>query len=123
MALYDKIKELCDQNNVAVTAVEKELGWGRGSIGKLRKNGIMASDRLQAIAEYFGVSTDYLLDVQNDVQPQGYYLNEETAQYAQEIFDNPNLRALFDAARDISKKDQKMLVDMAIRFKETNPDG
>ena len=34
-----------------------------------------------------------------DQAPQ-YYLNDETAKMAQEIFDNKELRMLFDAARD-----------------------
>ena len=123
MPLYDRIKELCDNRGLAVTALEKELGWGRGSIGKLKKGGSIASDRLQLLAEYFQVSTDYLLEVPNSGQVGKYYINEEAAQYAQAIFEDPDLKALFHAAQGIRKEDQKLLVNMALRFKETNSDG
>ena len=41
------------------TALERELGFGRGSIGKLR-TGNTTLERLQKIADYFGVSVNYL---------------------------------------------------------------
>ena len=123
MSVYDRIKELCESHNLAVTALEKELGWGRGSIGKLKNGGDIASSRLQAIAEYFGVTTDFLLGVQTDVQPSGYYINEDAAQIAQAMFERPGLRILMDASMDIRDTDLQLLIDMAMRFKETNPDG
>lgn len=123
MAVYDKIKELCDKKGIAVTALEKELGWGRGSIGKVKKSGNMSSDRLQTIAEYFGVSTDYLLGVQTDVQQDGYYLDKDAAEFAQELFETPGMRILFDAARGSKFEDMKMAADLLERLKKTNPDG
>lgn len=60
MSTYETIKDLCKQHSIAVTALEKELDFGRGSIGKLR-NGQTSAERLQKIADYFNVSTDYLL--------------------------------------------------------------
>ena len=60
MSTYETIKDLCKQHSIAVTALEKDLGFGRGSIGKLR-NGQTSAERLQKIADYFNVSTDYLL--------------------------------------------------------------
>ena len=59
MSTYDVIADLCKKNKIAVTALEKELGFGRGSIGKLR-NGNTTIERLQKIANYFGVTVDYL---------------------------------------------------------------
>lgn len=53
----------------------------------------------------------------------GYYLDEETAKVAQEVFDDPDLRVLFDAARGSRPEDIRMAADMLRRFKETNPDG
>lgn len=59
MSTYERIKELCEKKGIAQTALEKELGFGRGSIGKLR-NGNTTAERLQKIADYFGVSVPYL---------------------------------------------------------------
>ncbi len=59
MSTYEIIKELCKKNGIAQTALEAELGFGRGSIGKLR-NGSTTAERLRKIADYFGVSVEYL---------------------------------------------------------------
>lgn len=46
-----------------------------------------------------------------DMQEQPYYFNDETRQIAQEVFDNPQLRSLFHAARDISPERLKTQID------------
>lgn len=115
MSIYDTIKTLCDRKGIAVTALEKELGFGRGAIGKMKQSKPSAQ-RLQTLADYFGVSVDYLLGVPSSGQ-EGYYTNPETAKIAQEIFDDPDLRILFDAARDCRPEDLKMAAEMLKRFK------
>lgn len=60
MATYEIIKQLCGEKGIAVTALEKELGFGRGSIGKLR-NSKTSAERLQKIADYFEVTVDFLV--------------------------------------------------------------
>lgn len=52
--------------------------------------------KVQLLADYFGIQKSDLLEEKSD----GYYLNEETAQIAQQIYEDKELRALFDAARD-----------------------
>lgn len=61
MSTYEIIKKLCRERGIAVTALEKELGFGRGSIGKLR-NSQTSAERLQKIADYFNVTVDYLVN-------------------------------------------------------------
>ena len=52
MSTYEIIKKLCSEHGIALTALEKELGFGRGSLGKL-KNGGTSAKRLQQVADYF----------------------------------------------------------------------
>lgn len=61
MSTYEVIKQLCDEHGIALTALEKELGFSRGSLGKLKSGGTSAK-RLQKIADYFGVSINYLMN-------------------------------------------------------------
>ncbi len=86
--------------------------WKNGKSTPSTKN-------LQKIAYVLNTSTDYLL---TGKLPEKYYLNDETAKLAQEIYDNPSLRALMDAGRDASAFDLQMLTHMLKRLKETNPD-
>lgn len=46
-----------------------------------------------------------------DMQGQPYYFDDETRQIAQEVFENPQLRSLFHAARDISPERLKSQID------------
>lgn len=62
MTTYDTIIKLCDQEGIAVTALESMLGFGRGSIGKLKTGGDIAATRLNMIAQHFGVTVDYLIN-------------------------------------------------------------
>lgn len=67
-------------------------------------------ETLEAIADFFNVDMDYLLgrSTKTTVIPNtGYYFNPETAKVAQEVFENRDLRILFDAARDASPEDIK----------------
>lgn len=57
------------------------------------------ADKLQLIADFFGVSLEYLMTGEEKEGGETYYLNDETREIAQEIFENPDLRSLFDMSR------------------------
>lgn len=61
------VKKMCKERKIPISRLEKELGFANGYINQLRK-GVFPSDRLKQIAEYFGVSVDYLLGTA-DKQP------------------------------------------------------
>ncbi len=58
---YDRLKELCKMRGVSITNVAKELGMSSGNLSKWKNGGVPRGKSLTALAEYFGVSTDYLL--------------------------------------------------------------
>lgn len=58
MDSLEVIKSLCDKKGISIAQLEKELGYGNGSIAKART---IKSDRVVELSEYFGVSTDYIL--------------------------------------------------------------
>ena len=66
--IAEAILNLCDQKGIPQTVVEKELGWGRGSIGKMKTS----SPTIKKIAEfcnYFGVTMEYLLTGEDSPVP------------------------------------------------------
>ena len=91
MNSVERVKEICKERKIPISKIERELGYANGYIGQLKK-GVFPADRLQDIAEYLGVSSEYLLNG-DEKESNKYYLNEETAQVAQEIFENKELRA------------------------------
>ncbi len=115
--MYSKYAELRDKLNLSDYAVAKRSGVGRSTLSdwKTGKH-IPNTDNLSKIATALGVTVDYFIS-------DTYYENSMTGRIAQELFDNPDLRMLFDAARDSRPEDLQMAADMLRRFKETNPDG
>ena len=71
----------------------------------------------KVIAEYFHVSVDYVMTGEEKEGGEKYYLNEETAEMAQALFENKDLRVLFDAAKDASPEDLKTTYDMLMALK------
>lgn len=109
MTLFERIEELRNSKGISQGKLEKELGFSNGSISKW-KNSIPNPERLKKLADYFGVSVDYLMTGE---ETNGYYLNEETAKIAQEIYEND--RILFDVYRSTSKD---RLVAYAMKLEE-----
>ena len=60
MALLENIQYLCEEHGTSVPKLEQTLQFGKGTIYKWSKSSPTA-DKLQKVATYFSVSTDYLL--------------------------------------------------------------
>lgn len=59
-SLFEKIKELCQKRGISINSLEETLGYSRNTIYSMKSKKPNA-ERLQQIADYFNVSTDYLL--------------------------------------------------------------
>ncbi|MGV3353279.1 helix-turn-helix transcriptional regulator [Streptococcus orisratti] len=57
---YEKIKELAENQGISLNKLEEKLGYSRNTIYNMRKS-TPNSERIAEIADYFNVSTDYLL--------------------------------------------------------------
>ena len=57
---FDRVKELSQKRGISLSKLEETLGLGKNSIYALKRNQPSA-ERFQEIADYFNVSTDYLL--------------------------------------------------------------
>lgn len=60
MSIVDKVKELASQKSMTLTELERKLDFSQSSIRKWDKQppGVK---KLQKVADYFDVTTDYLL--------------------------------------------------------------
>lgn len=110
METIDVIRNLCVKHNTSLKALERELGFSNGS---LAKSSTIKSERLKKIADYFGVSVEYLMTGE---EPDGYYLNNEARDMAQFLYDNPGYKVLFDASRKVKPDDIKFVAEMIDRM-------
>lgn len=60
MNILERIKELSKKHDMNVYQLEEALGFGRNTIYQWNKR-VPGIDKLQKVADYFEVSTDYLL--------------------------------------------------------------
>ena len=116
MLTYESIKKLCKNKGVTVTGAEKALGFARGSLCKVDTNK-PSMEKVQKLADYFGVSVEFLISGEQRGSEKKYYLNDETAAIAQDIFENKELRVLFDAARDAEPEDLTAVHNMLLALK------
>jgi transcriptional regulator with XRE-family HTH domain len=65
MTTVDRVKALCKEHNVAISRLERELGFSNGYIGQLRK-GTFPDDRLRKIADYFNLSIEDLTGIKKE---------------------------------------------------------
>ena len=72
-------------------------------------------DKVQAILDHFQIPMQSLVNDGKDDSLQ-YYLDPETARLAQEAANDPDMRLLLDAKRDLSPEDMKVIIDMAKRL-------
>ncbi|MDA2567073.1 helix-turn-helix transcriptional regulator [Bacillus cereus] len=60
MTVVDRIKKLCDEQKITIAELERRIQLSNGQIRKW-SNQTPGIDKVQKVADYFKVSTDYLL--------------------------------------------------------------
>lgn len=104
MDLYDKDRtEVCKDLGISYTTF---TDWVKGKT-------YPRIDKIELLANYFHVSKADLVE-EYDAR---YYENSDTAAIAQELFDNHDLRVLFDAARYADPEDLRTTYNMLMALK------
>ena len=116
--MYSIFEELLQKHGVSAYKVSKDTGIAQ-SVFSSWKNGISTpkQDKMQKIADYFNVSIEYLATGIEKEGGETYYLNDDTREMAQSIFENKELRMLFDAAQDASPEDLETVHSMLLALK------
>ena len=100
--MYEIFSKLLEERNLRAADVCKGTGlpsslfseWKRGKSNP-------KADKLQKIADFFGVSIEYLMTGEKKEESPMYYANEETVKLAQEMFEDEDMRSLFDMKRNM----------------------
>lgn len=116
--MYEIFEQLLQSYGISAYKFCKETGISQSTISTWKKKrNIISGEIAQTIANYFNISVDYLM-TGKEKEVDKYYLNEETAEMAQTLFENKNLRVLFDAAKDATPEDLKTTYDMLMALKK-----
>ncbi len=116
--MYEIFEQLLQKFGVTTYQVSKATGIGQSTFSswKSRRN-LISGEKAKLIADYFNVSVDYLMTGEEKDGGETYYLNEETTKMAQSIFENKDLRMLFDAAQDATAEDLQTVHSMLLALK------
>ena len=67
---YDRFKQLCEQRGISCNRAATEMGLSNATPTSWKKRGLTPkADTLAIIANYFGVSVDYLLGEETEKAP------------------------------------------------------
>lgn len=102
-------RKFCELMDVSVAAVN---AWVHGQ-------STPRMDRLDRMCEIFHCSREDLLLKHEE----GYYVDKLTADMAQAIYEDETLRALFDAAKQLSPEQLTMAKNILIAMKGTNDEA
>lgn len=117
MTTFERIESLRKSAGISQGKLEKELGFSNGSISKW-KTSKPTTERLQKIADYFGVSIEFLMNgEEGNAAEESYYLSEDARELAEFMFKNPEYKVLFDASRKVKKEDIAFVKQMIDRMR------
>ena len=66
---FNRFKQLCDQKQVSVYRACTDIGLNRSAVAKWKTGGKPNGSTAAKLAEYFGVTTDYLLGQSEEKVP------------------------------------------------------
>ena len=100
MTLYDNIKTLRENLKMSQDELAKKVGYkDRTSIAKIESGKVdLSQSKIFAFAKALNVSPEELMGLK-------YYDDPFVSEYAEIVRQNPDLRLLFDASKDMSKDD------------------
>ncbi len=94
------LKKLLSEHNMTYKELSEKLGVKSSSISMwMTGNSLPRMGLLDKLADLFNVSVEDLIT--DKEEHESYYLNEETAKLAQEMFEDEDMRSLFDMKRNM----------------------
>lgn len=110
--MYQIFEQLLQKHEVSTYKVSKETGIAQ-SVFSSWKNGISTpkADKMQKIAEYFGVSVGYLMGTEEaepnaiDKENNPIVLDDEAMELLEELKTRPEMRTLFSVSKKATKED------------------
>ncbi len=118
--IADNISNLLRIHNRTQLELAEELDVSQATVSNWC-NGVKVPrmDKIDKICAFFGVSRSdimsegkYNMYHAEDEKGNTYYLDPEAAQLAQELYERPEMRVLFDASRKASKEDIEQVANL-----------
>lgn len=116
--MYEKFSNLLQKYEVTPYKVSKETGVSQVTLSDWKKGkSTPKADKLQKIADYFGVSLSYFTGG-DDPEHDPVYLDDETRAAVDMLRKRPEMRILFKASENATKEDILMTASILEKFKK-----
>lgn len=121
----NRLKTIMNERGITQTELAKRTGIRQSSISDwLNDRYEPKQDKVYIIAKALNVSPAWLLGYDEDIPTNelntNYYLDAETAEYAEILRTRPEMRLLFSASRGISKEEMQEAVNYIEFIKSRN---
>lgn len=121
----NRLKSIMKERKITQTELAKRTGIRQSSISDWLNNRYEPKqDKVYIIAKALNVSPAWLLgydeNISTNEQATNYYLDAETAEYAEMLRTRPEMRMLFSASRGISKEEMQEAVNYIEFIKSRN---
>lgn len=111
MTLFERVKELSKKRDTNLKSVAIELGFGESYLYKW-KNQTPSAENLQKVADYFHVSTDYLLGRTDNMNVAS---NDDQYNHDLKEFIESNMDGMAYGGEDLTAEDKQKL-EMALKL-------
>lgn len=112
MKINEKLKMLMENKGITNYRLAKEIGCSPTTVGYwLQGKSAPTAESIQAIAGYFGVSTDYLMGT-DDTDTEERYEKQEVADMLEEIRKKPELRTMFSITRNATPEQLRQYINV-----------
>lgn len=110
--MYDIFERLLQKHNLSAYKVSKLTGVTQSTLSDWKRGrSTPKTDTLQKIADYFGVSVDYLMGRETeepnatDKENNPIVLDDDALELLEELKERPEMRTLFSVSRKATKED------------------
>lgn len=94
---YDVYTNLCAKKGISESKAAESIGLNRSAVAKWKKGAVPGGKTMQKLADYFGVTTDYLLGSETEKAP--------TPEGERQISDREIMVALWGRTDEVDEKD------------------
>jgi len=120
---WERFYSLCIKKETKPNPVAKELGISSGVLTKWKSGTIPSGETLTKIADYFGVSVDYLLGNDNvkvyDDNDNIVVIDNETRDIIDSLRTRPEMKILFSVSKKATKQDIEKTVAIIEALRDT----
>lgn len=130
----DILSRLCIEAHISPYKACERVGLNRSAVAKWKKGAIPSGATLNKIAEYFGVSVDYLLGNEQKEKPAHnvqvrdendniVVLDDETRNLIDSLRKKPEMKMLFSVSKGATKEDIIKAVKIIEALKDKGEEG